>query len=155
MYHALTDEPQGDAAGYVIAVDRVEQLSLIPATRDLTGAEIELIALPDRERRLKQLVEPLRDRYDYIVIDCPPSLGLLTLNALVAADSVLIPLHCEYFALEGPRRPRRHHAARARRATTRRSTSKACCSRCTTRAPTSGSRWRATCASSSRRRSYT
>jgi len=79
----------------------IDRLSLIPATRDLAGAEIELISVPDRERRLEQLLRPLRDRFDYIIIDSPPSLGLLTLNALVAADRVLIPLHCEYFALEG------------------------------------------------------
>jgi chromosome partitioning protein len=100
VYHALTDEPQGNAAGYVMA-STVDKLSLIPATRDLTGAEIELISLPDRERRLKHLLDALRDRFEYIVIDCPPSLGLLTLNGLVAADRVLIPLHCEFFALEG------------------------------------------------------
>ncbi len=79
----------------------IDRLSLIPATRDLSGAEIELIGVPDRERRLEKLLKPLRDRFDYIIIDSPPSLGLLTLNALVAADRVLIPLHCEYFALEG------------------------------------------------------
>lgn len=79
----------------------IDRLSLIPATRDLSGAEIELIGMPDRERRLEKLLRPLRDRFDYIIIDSPPSLGLLTLNALVAADRVLIPLHCEYFALEG------------------------------------------------------
>ncbi|MCC6989406.1 MAG: ParA family protein, partial [Acidobacteria bacterium] len=90
----------GNAAGYVVA-SSVENLSLIPATRDLTGAEIELISLPDRERRLKHIIDALRERFVYIVIDCPPSLGLLTLNGLVAADSVLIPLHCEFFALEG------------------------------------------------------
>ena len=75
--------------------------SLIPADRNLTGAEIEMVALPRREERLRALLASLRDRFDYIFIDCPPSLGLLTLNALVAADAVLIPLHCEYFALEG------------------------------------------------------
>ena len=79
----------------------IDRLSLIPATRDLAGAEIELIGVPDRERRLERLLRPLRARFDYIIIDSPPSLGLLTLNALVAADRVLIPLHCEYFALEG------------------------------------------------------
>lgn len=79
----------------------IERLSLIPATRDLSGAEIELIAVADRERRLKDLIAQLRDEFDFIIIDSPPSLGLLTLNALVAADKVLIPLHCEYFALEG------------------------------------------------------
>ncbi|MBI4265500.1 MAG: ParA family protein [Acidobacteria bacterium] len=79
----------------------VEGLSLMPADRQLTGAEIELVSVPDRERRLQRVLEPLRARFDHIFIDCPPSLGLLTLNALVAADAVLIPLHCEYFALEG------------------------------------------------------
>lgn len=101
VYEALTqDAAASDPDGYLLA-STVERLSLVPATRDLTGAEIELIALPDRERRLKRLVDALRDRFEYIVIDCPPSLGLLTLNGLVAADAVLIPLHCEYFALEG------------------------------------------------------
>ena len=79
----------------------VDRLSLIPANRELSGAEIELISFPDRERRLQQLLDPLRSQFDFIIIDSPPSLGLLTLNALVAADRVLIPLHCEYFALEG------------------------------------------------------
>jgi chromosome partitioning protein len=79
----------------------IDRLSLIPATRDLSGAEIELITIDDRERRLKNLLAQLGDEYDFIIIDSPPSLGLLTLNALVAADRVLIPLHCEYFALEG------------------------------------------------------
>ena len=76
-------------------------MMLAPADRNLTGAEIELVTLSRREERLRVLLEPLRDEFDYIFIDCPPSLGLLTLNALVAADAVLIPLHCEYFALEG------------------------------------------------------
>ena len=80
---------------------RVENLSAIPADRNLTGAEIELVSMLERERRLQRVLEPLRARFDFIFIDCPPSLGLLTLNALVAADAVLIPLHCEYFALEG------------------------------------------------------
>jgi chromosome partitioning protein len=79
----------------------VENLSLIPADRNLTGAEIELVALDAREQRLRRVLDALRSRFDLIFVDCPPSLGLLTLNALVAADAVLIPLHCEYFALEG------------------------------------------------------
>jgi chromosome partitioning protein len=74
---------------------------LLPADRNLTGAEIELVTLPRREARLRDLVVPLRATFDYIFIDCPPSLGLLTLNGLVAADAVIIPMHCEYFALEG------------------------------------------------------
>lgn len=76
-------------------------LQVIPAKRDLIGAEVELVDLPDRERRLWRALEPIASHYDYILIDCPPSLGFLTLNALVAADSVVIPLQCEYYALEG------------------------------------------------------
>ena len=101
MYNALTTvEPTTDARPFLLptAVDRMQ---LIPADRNLTGAEIELVALAGREERLRALLAPVRDAFDYILIDCPPSLGLLTLNALVAADAVLIPLHCEYFALEG------------------------------------------------------
>jgi chromosome partitioning protein len=79
----------------------IQGLSLIPADRNLTGAEIDLVALPQREHRLRRCVDQLRDDFDYILIDTPPSLGLLTLNALVAADAVFIPLNCEYFALEG------------------------------------------------------
>jgi chromosome partitioning protein len=93
----LTDGPPES----FVQPTRVEQLSLIAADQNLTGAEIELVALADRERRLQRVLEPLRATYDYVFIDCPPSLGLLTLNGLVAADAVLIPLHCEYFALEG------------------------------------------------------
>ena len=79
----------------------VDLLSLVPADRELAGAEIELVSVEDRETRLRRVLEPVRDAYDYIIIDSPPSLGLLTVNALVAADAVLIPLPCEYFALEG------------------------------------------------------
>jgi chromosome partitioning protein len=101
IYDALTTpEPTCDAAPFIIPT-AIEGLSLVPADRNLTGAEIEMVALPQREERLRALIAPLRDQYAYIFIDCPPSLGLLTLNALVAADAVLIPLHCEYFALEG------------------------------------------------------
>ena len=101
VYNALTSlEPTTDAASFIISTT-IDRLHLIPAERNLTGAEIEMVTLNAREERLRALVDPLRDRYDYIFIDCPPSLGLLTLNALVAADAVLIPLHCEYFALEG------------------------------------------------------
>jgi chromosome partitioning protein len=79
----------------------VHNLTMLPADRNLTGAEIEMVALPGRESQLRRFLTPLRERFDHIFIDCPPSLGLLTLNALVAAEAVLIPLHCEYFALEG------------------------------------------------------
>jgi chromosome partitioning protein len=99
LYEAITNDSV-DVHDFIIRTS-IDRLSLIPATRDLSGAEIELIALEDRERRLKNLLAPLRDEFDFIIVDSPPSLGLLTLNALVAADKVLIPLHCEYFALEG------------------------------------------------------
>jgi len=79
----------------------IRNLDLIPATIQLAGAEVELATLERRETRLKEKLDPLRDNYDYIIIDCPPSLGLATVNALCAADSVLIPIQCEYYALEG------------------------------------------------------
>src|SRR5437588_1664968 len=101
IYDALTSaDPSTDVGRFMIPTG-VDRLTLVPADRSLTGAEIELVALPHREERLRTLIAPVRDAFDYIFIDCPPSLGLLTLNALVAADAVLIPLHCEYFALEG------------------------------------------------------
>ena len=99
VYEALLTD-NGAPSSFVLQT-RVESLSLIPADRNLTGAEIEMVSLPEREHRLKRVLDPLRSEFDHIFIDCPPSLGLLTLNALVAADAVLIPLHCEYFALEG------------------------------------------------------
>lgn len=79
----------------------LENLYLLPATIQLAGAEIELVPAYSRERRLKQALDVIRDKYDYVVIDCPPSLGILTINALTASDSVLIPIQCEYYALEG------------------------------------------------------
>jgi chromosome partitioning protein len=99
VYDALTS----DAAPSTLPVveTRIKNLSLIPADRQLTGAEVELVSLSNRERRLEAVLAPLRESFDVIFIDTPPSLGLLTLNALVAADAVLIPLTCEYFALEG------------------------------------------------------
>ena len=101
IYQAITStEPIDDPAVFALET-RIKDLYLIPADRNLTGAEVELVMLPNRERRLRDLLEKLRDRFDFILIDTPPSLGLLTLNALVAADAVLIPLNCEYFALEG------------------------------------------------------
>jgi chromosome partitioning protein len=100
IYDALTADPTPPPEAFVLPTE-VQNLSAVPADRSLTGAEVELVALTDREQRLRRFLAPLRDRFDHIFIDCPPSLGLLTLNALVAADAVLIPLHCEYFALEG------------------------------------------------------
>jgi chromosome partitioning protein len=98
IYEALLTDV--DPASFLLET-QVENLSLIPADRNLTGAEIELVSMPQREHRLRRVLDPLRERFELIFIDCPPSLGLLTLNGLVAADAVLIPLHCEYFALEG------------------------------------------------------
>jgi len=80
---------------------QVEGLTLVPSSIALAGAEVELAPLEQRERRLSGLVDPVRDKFDYILVDCPPSLGLLTINALTAADSTLVPIQCEYFALEG------------------------------------------------------
>jgi chromosome partitioning protein len=79
----------------------VANLWLVPATRELSGAEVELVNVERREWRLKEALAPVLDQYDYLVLDCPPSLGLLTLNALVAASAVVIPMQCEYYALEG------------------------------------------------------
>jgi chromosome partitioning protein len=100
IYTALTQDPPPPLDGLLLNTD-LPNLFVVPSDRNLTGAEIELVSLPAREQRLRALVRPLSPRFDYIFIDCPPSLGLMTLNALVAADAVLIPLHCEYFALEG------------------------------------------------------
>lgn len=90
----------GDAAARD-AVIRLPYGWLLPANTDLSGAEVELTNLPRREYRLREALEEIRDDYDYIFIDCPPSLGLLTLNAFTAADSLLVPLQCEYYAMEG------------------------------------------------------
>ncbi|HWZ43146.1 MAG TPA: ParA family protein [Candidatus Saccharimonadales bacterium] len=97
-YHILMEE--ADAASAIRATE-MEGLSLLPAHKNLIGANIELVAAEGREFRLRNALAKVRDRFDFIVIDCPPALDLLTLNALVAADSVLIPMQGEYFALEG------------------------------------------------------
>jgi len=82
-------------------MDTVDGFDLLPANADLTAVEVELMDAEDREQRLKRALDPLRPRYDIILIDCPPALSLLTLNALTAADAVLVPMQCEYYALEG------------------------------------------------------
>src|SRR5215213_8220801 len=85
----------------VILKSEIPYLDLIPSHIDLVGAEIEMINYPNREMVLKKLIEALRDNYDFIIVDCSPSLGLITVNALTAADSVIVPVQCEFFALEG------------------------------------------------------
>lgn len=98
VYNVLVEDLD---AQKVIVPTMVEKLHIIPATIQLAGAEIELVSTISREVKLKRALTPLKSSYDYIIIDCPPSLGLLTLNALTASDSVLIPVQCEYYALEG------------------------------------------------------
>src|SRR5215471_18282317 len=97
-YHLLLGEA---AAGKAIQPTELEGLSLIPSHKNLIGANIELVTIEDREFRLRRAMESIRGQFEFIVLDCPPALDLLTLNALVAADSVLIPMQAEYFAMEG------------------------------------------------------
>lgn len=85
----------------VIQKTGFQNVDILPSNMQLAGAEIELVDLDNRTSRLKQAILPVKERYDYIIIDCPPSLGLITLNALTASDTILIPIQCEYFALEG------------------------------------------------------
>ena len=99
LYDALLGE--SDLAAVGIEVEALPHLSLVPSDRELVGVELELVDADEREYRLRTVLEPQRNRYRHIFIDCPPSLGLLTVNALTAADSVLIPVQCEYLALEG------------------------------------------------------
>lgn len=89
------------AAKDVILKSEIPNLDLIPSHIDLVGAEIEMINYPNRENVMKGILDPIRDDYDFIVIDCSPSLGLITVNALTASDSVIVPVQCEFFALEG------------------------------------------------------
>jgi len=98
LYHALL---LAAPLSELILKCAVEGLHLIPSDKNLVGANVELVEQPEREHLLRQKLEPLRDQFNYIILDCPPALDLLTLNALVAADSVLVPIQCEYFALEG------------------------------------------------------
>ena len=98
LYHVLLGEVPAHNA--VIATE-LEGLSLIPADKNLVGANLELVDAPNREFRLRERIQQIRDQYRFILIDCPPALDLLTLNALIAADAVLVPIQCEFFALEG------------------------------------------------------
>ena len=106
----LTDEPKGTIYDAIIRGSKVkdiitntklEFLDMITSTNDLVGAEVELVNIMAREHQLEKALKPIRKKYDYILIDCPPSLGLLTLNALTCSNSVIIPIQCEYYALEG------------------------------------------------------
>lgn len=98
LYEVIID---GVPPAEVILKSSIANLDVLPSTPKLAGAEVELVALDNREKRLKEALAPIRDNYDIIVIDCPPSLSLLTVNALTAADEVIIPIQCEYYALEG------------------------------------------------------
>ncbi|WP_175989828.1 ParA family protein [Bacillus sp. Marseille-Q1617] len=98
IYDVLVDDVD---VKETIKQSKVENLTIVPATISLAGAEIELVPTISREVRLKKALEKVKDEYDYIIIDCPPSLGLLTINALTASDAVVIPVQCEYYALEG------------------------------------------------------
>jgi len=98
LYNALI---LGELLENIILSSELPLLSILPADRNLAGAEVELVDSEKREYKLKNLLKEIRNRYDYIIIDCPPSLGLLTVNALTAADSLLVPIQCEYYALEG------------------------------------------------------
>lgn len=98
IYECIVDEIEAEK---VILKTEIDNLDIIPSNIDLVGAEIEMLNLPNRENVLKNTIEHLKNSYDFILIDCSPSLGLITVNALTASDSVIIPVQCEYFALEG------------------------------------------------------
>ena len=101
VYELMLDECTIKEAIRKVDIDGVENLSIIPANVNLAGAEIELVGINDKEFILKNAVDYIADDYDYIFIDCPPSLNMLTVNAMTTADSVLVPIQCEYYALEG------------------------------------------------------
>lgn len=98
IYECMVEDVKAED---IIMPSTIPFLDLIPSHIDLVGAEVEMINLPNREGKMKQALLPIKDRYDFIIIDCSPSLGLITVNSLVAANSVIIPVQCEYFALEG------------------------------------------------------
>ena len=97
-YEALLGQCTPDSA---VVETKWENLSLMPSTINLVGAEIELLDMEERERRFKKAIESMKQEFDYVIVDCPPSLGMLTINALTASDGVVIPMQCEYYALEG------------------------------------------------------
>lgn len=98
IYDVLID---GTAINKAIISTEIQKFDVLPANIELAGAEIELVSMISREGRLKKVIREVDDKYDYIIFDCPPSLGLLTLNALTASDGILVPIQCEYYALEG------------------------------------------------------
>ncbi len=98
LYHALIGQAQMNE---VILATAIPHLDIITSNQDLIGVEVEFIQIEEREKRLRKLLKSLDKRYDFIIIDCPPSLGFMTVNALVAADALIVPLQCEYFAMEG------------------------------------------------------
>ncbi|MDR0383732.1 MAG: AAA family ATPase [Christensenellaceae bacterium] len=98
IYNAMCDQTE---LSEIVQITSVNGLDIIPSNVDLAGAEIELVRMPNREQTLKSVLNKIKNSYDFICIDCPPSLGLLTVNALTAADGVIIPIQCEFFALEG------------------------------------------------------
>ena len=109
LYHALSS---GESIREMVLPTEIPLLWVLPAEKNLAGAEIELVDAEDRNYALKNLLARVKDYFHYIIIDCPPSLGILTINGLTAADSLLVPIQCEYYALEGVTegRPSRHTA---------------------------------------------
>lgn len=98
IYNALIEEMPLEE---IIVTTKIKNLEVCPSNINLAGAEVELVSMVSRELRMKEMLEPIKNQYDYIIIDCPPSLGLITINSFTASDSVLIPIQCEYYALEG------------------------------------------------------
>src|SRR5499425_2528398 len=98
LYHALI---LGEPVDKIVQKSQVERLDVLPADKNLAGAAVELVNAEQREYKLQAYLQPVRDKYNFIILDCPPALDLLTLNALVSADAVLVPIQCEYLALEG------------------------------------------------------
>ena len=98
IYECMVESATAEEA---IVETEFESLHLIPSNIDLVGAEVEMVNIESREERMRKALHPIKDRYDFVIIDCSPSLGLITVNAMTAADSVIIPVQCEYFALEG------------------------------------------------------